>query len=305
MHVHAKGVPAVGGALKWSLAVTLVFVAVEFAAGSYARSLALISDAVHNLSDVPAMALALLAVWLERKPVDRKRTYGYHRAGILAAFVNALALIAVAGYLIWEAYSRLRAPEPVQTNVMLVVAALALVVNSGIALALVHGRRDLNIRAVLVHNAGDAVSNLGILVGAFLIARTGWYAIDPLISFGIAALVLWSAGGILRETSNILLEGLPKGLKLEDVVATLVAIPGVEEIHDVHIWSLGSNLHALSCHVRVADMQMREAGKLLAHINQVLAQRFQITHTTVQFEHAAVQPADYISVGMKPQNPKS
>ncbi|MFQ5816815.1 MAG: cation diffusion facilitator family transporter [Terriglobia bacterium] len=304
MHVHAEASPRLAGALKWSLAATLVLVAVEFAAGTYAHSLALISDAVHNLSDIPAMVLALLAVWLARKPVDRKRTYGYHRAGILAAFVNTLALVAIAGYIVWEAYSRLQAPEPVRANVMLVVAVVALVVNSGIALALVRGRRDLNIRALLVHNAGDAASNLGILVGAFLITRTGWYALDPLISFGIAALVLWSAGGILRETSNILLEGLPKGMKLEDVVAALVAIPGVEEIHDVHIWSLGSNFHALSCHVRVADMQMREAGKLLAHINQVLAQHFQITHTTIQFEHIPSQPAHYMPASPNVENQK-
>lgn len=294
MHVHNEG-----AALKWSLGATLAFVVVEFAAGTYARSLALISDAVHNLTDIPAMALALLAVWLVQKPVDRKRTYGYHRAGVLAAFVNALLLMAVAVYIAWEAARRFQAPEPVRAKVMLVVAALALVVNSSIALGLLRGRRDLNIRTVLLHNAGDAASNLGIMAGALVIDRTGWYNIDPLISFAIAALILWSAWGIIRETSNILLEGLPKGLKLEEVVQALVALPGVEEIHDVHIWSLGSNLHALSCHVRVADMQMREAGKLLAVINQVLAQRFHISHTTIQFEHTS--PPIYMPTGVAKQ----
>lgn len=305
MHMHDEAVPSrsfgMGGALRWSLAATLLFVGAEFAAGYYAGSLALISDAVHNLTDVPAMGLALLAVWLSSKPVDHKRTYGYHRAGVLAAFVNALVLVAVALYIIWEAYGRLRAPEPVRAGVMLAVAAIALGVNSGIALALVRGRRDLNIRTILVHNAGDAASNLGIMIGAFAIARTGWYVIDPIISFAIAALVFWSAVGILRGTSNILLEGLPKGLKLEDVVQALVAIPGVKEIHDVHIWSLGSNYHALSCHVRVDDIGMREAGKLLAHINQVLAQRFHITHTTIQFEPAP-PPAHYMPAGLNIQN---
>lgn len=302
MQVHTEAGPRQAAALRWSLAATLAFVVAEFAAGSYAGSLALITDAVHNLTDIPAMGLALLAVWLGQKPVDRKRTYGYHRAGVLAAFVNALALVGVAGYIVWEAYTRLQAPEPVRANVMLAVAVLALGVNSGIALALVRGRRDVNIHAVLIHNAGDAISNLGIIAGALLIARTGWYVIDPIISFAIAALVVWSAAGILHETANILLEGLPKGIRLEDVVGALVAIPGVEEIHDVHIWSLGSHLHALSCHVRIGDMQVREAGKILAHINQVLAQRFQITHTTIQFEHTAARTAHYMPAGIRRDN---
>lgn len=303
MHVHADIGPPMTRALKWSLGATLVFVIAEFAAGAYARSLALISDAVHNLTDVPTMGLALLAAWLEQKPVDRKRTYGYHRAGVLAAFVNALALVAVAGYIIWEGYDRLRAPEPVRTDVMLAVGLVALLLNSGITLALLRGRRDFNVRAIAIHNAGDAASNLGIILGAFFIARTGLYVIDPLISFAIAALVLWSGWGILRETANILLEGLPQGLKLENVVEAIVSLPGVEEIHDVHIWSLGSNYHALSCHVRVADMQMRETSRLLADINQILAQRFHITHTTIQFEHAPPQPT-YMPAGINETEPK-
>jgi cobalt-zinc-cadmium efflux system protein len=303
MHDHAE--PRMTRVLKWSLWVTVVFVVVEFAAGFYARSLALISDAVHNLTDVPSMGLAWLAAWLELRPVDRKRTYGYHRAGILAAFVNSLLLIAIALYIFWEGYQRLRQPEPVRAEVMLVVAMLALVVNSGIALALRRGRRDLNIRTLLIHNAGDAASNLGILIGAFLIARTGLTVIDPLISFAIAALVLWSARSVLHETANILLEGLPKGLKLEEVVRALVALPGVEEIHDVHIWSLGSNYHALSCHVRVADIQMHETARILAEINQLLADRFHITHTTVQFEPTAPQPVPYVLTGLNNKSGKS
>jgi len=289
-------------ALCWALAVTLAFVLVEFIAGYYAHSLALISDAVHNLTDVPTMAVSLLALLWEQRPADRKRTYGYRRAGVLAAFVNALVLVVVAGYIIWEGYKRLQAPVPVRTGTMLVVAIVALGVNSGIALGLRRGRGDLNIRSVFVHNASDAAANLGILVGAIVIAYTGWYAVDPIISFGIAALVLWSAWGIIRETTNILLEGLPKGMRLEEVAREILQVPGVAEIHDVHIWSLGSDLHALSCHVRVADMQMRETGELLARINQVLAERFHITHTTIQFEHTLTQPVHYIPGGANSRN---
>jgi len=302
MHGHREQALRSARALRWSLIATLGFVLVEFGAGYYAGSLALISDAVHNLTDVPTLALSLLALHISAWPADRKRTYGYHRAGVLAAFVNALLLVAVAGYILWEGYARLQAPVPVRTTVMLVVALVALGVNSGIALALWRARRDVNIRSVLVHNAGDAVSNLGIVVGAIVIAYTGWYAVDPVISFGIAALVLWSAWGIIQDTTNILLEGLPKGMKLEEVAREILKVPGVEEVHDVHIWSLGSDLHALSCHVRIADMQMREAGKLLGHINQVLAERFRITHTTIQFEQTATQPVQYLPGSGNTQN---
>lgn len=294
----------IGRALRWSLLVTLALVLVEFTAGYYAGSLALISDAVHNLTDVPTMAVSLLALHISQWPADRKRTYGYHRAGVLAAFVNALVLVAIAGYIIWEGYARLQTPVPVRTTMMLVVAVVALGVNSGIALALLRGRCDLNIRSVFVHNAGDAASNLGILGGAVVIAYTGWYAVDPIMSFGIAALVLWSAWGIIQDTTNILLEGLPKGMRLEEVAREILKVSGVEEIHDVHIWSLGADLHALSCHVRVADMQMRETGELLARINQVLAERFRITHTTIQFEQVISQPVHYMSDGSSPLDPQ-
>lgn len=284
-----------GRALLWALGVNLAFVVVEFVGGYLAHSLALISDAVHNLSDLPAMSLALFALYAQRRPADPQRTYGYQRSGVLAAFVNALLLVAVAGYIFYEAYQRFLSPVPVGTTLMVWVAVLGIGVNGGIALAMWRGRRDLNLRTVLIHNAGDAASNLGILAGALAIARTGWLLIDPLISVAIGAAVLWTSWGILKETTNILLEGTPADLSVEDVARAMLKLPGVAEVHDVHIWSLAAHLHALSCHVRIEEMPTRESEKILAQLNALLARDFGISHTTIQFESLTTPaPAHFV-----------
>ena len=272
-------------ALGWSLGINLAFVLVEFVAGFLANSLALLSDAVHNLTDLPSMAVSLLALHWQRKPADPERTYGYQRSGVLAAFVNALLLVGVALYLLGEAYERIRAPRPVLSQVVLGVAILGVGVNGGIAWALRRGRSDLNLRTIWIHNAGDAASSLGVLAGAVAMSLTGWYVIDPLLSLGIGAAILWSAGGVIRETTHILLEGTPRDLSVEQVARAMLAVPGVAEVHDVHIWSLASNLHALSCHVRIrGEISTRESEGILEQLNRLLAREFRISHTTIQFE---------------------
>jgi len=274
--------------LKWSMSATVALVAVELVGGYLGHSIALVSDAVHNLSDVPTLVISWLALlWVERPPTPEK-TYGYHRAGILAAFTHALLLALVALYIFFEAYERLRHPVEVQAEVMLWIAVAALAVNGGIALALARGHRDLNLRSLLVHNLGDALSSLAILAGALAIrwAQVPWA--DPVIGLGIGALVLWSSIGILKESAHILLEGLPREVRLEDVAGALLRIEGVQEVHDIHIWTLGTDLHALSCHVRIPDMHMEESERILARIRECLAQQFRITHTTVQFERAGL-----------------
>lgn len=286
--------PGMDRALGWALGLNLAFVAIEFVAGTLAHSLALLSDAVHNFSDIPSLALTLFAVHAQRRPADPRRTYGYQRSGVLAAFVNALLLVGVAGFILYEAYERLRAPVPVGTRLMMVVALVGIAVNGGVAWSLRRGRRDLNLRTALVHNAGDAASSLGILAGALVIARTGWTVIDPLISFAIGAAVLWTSWGVIRESTNILLEGTPSGLKVEEVARAILKVPGVAEVHDVHIWSLAAHLHALSCHVRIGEMSTRESEKILDQLNALLARDFNISHTTIQFEpQAAPTPAHY------------
>ncbi|MFQ5724360.1 MAG: cation diffusion facilitator family transporter [Terriglobia bacterium] len=271
-------------ALRWALGVNLAFVVVEFAGGYLGQSLALISDAVHNLTDVPSMSLSLFALYAQRRPADSQRTYGYQRSGVLAAFVNALVLIAVALYIFYHAYLRLLTPVSVHTGWMLWVSAAGIGVNGGIAWGMWRGRRDLNLRTVLIHNAGDAASNLAILVGALVIAATGWYVMDSLLGFAIGVAVLWSAWSVLRETTHILLEGTPRELRVEDVARAMLKVPGVAEVHDVHIWSLAAHLHALSCHVRIEEMPTRESEKILAQLNALLARDFGINHTTIQFE---------------------
>ena len=277
--------------LGTAVVATFALVAVELIAGYAAHSIALVSDALHNLTDVPTMVISWLAARWAMRPPTPEKTYGYHRAGILAAFINSMLLAIVALFLIYESIQRLRVPVEVESGVMLWVSILALVVNSGITFSLHSGRRDLNIRAVWIHNLGDALSNIAIVAGALAIRWTGASWVDPVISIAIGGLVLWSGTGILREGSHILLEGLPRNMQLEEVAGALLRIEGVQEVHDIHIWTLGTDLNAISCHVRIPDMHMEESEKILAQIREVLAQDFHVTHTTIQFERAGL-PAE-------------
>lgn len=274
--------------LGWSLAATVAFVAVEAVAGIEAKSLALLSDAGHNLTDALALLLAWVGVYLESKPADESRTYGYHRGGVLAAFVNALTLVGLSAWIFWESVARLRNPEPVREGIMLVVAVLGLVVNGGIMLALKRAsRRDINVRSAFVHMLGDAIGSAAIIAGAAAIHWTGWQRVDPALSILIGALIVFTAWDIIRESLNILLEGLPRGIALRDVGAAMRRVPGVLDVHDLHIWSLGSSTHALSCHVLIDDVPPSASDGILRRLIEVLGHEFHIAHTTVQFENAS------------------
>jgi len=190
---------------------------------------------------------------------------------VLAAFINSLILTGVALFLCYEGYERIVHPEPVQANVMMVVGAVALLINGGITLAVARGRRDLNLRAVFIHNLGDALSNIAIIGGGWLIRLTGQRFIDPLLAFLIGGMILWSTLGIVVESANILLEAAPKGMSLKNVANMMLAVPGVREVHDVHIWSLGSSSTALSCHVQILDMPTSESERIGQRIREVLA----------------------------------
>ncbi|HEY6292754.1 MAG TPA: cation diffusion facilitator family transporter [Terriglobia bacterium] len=291
MHIHSHAHSA-SWAIKLALGVTVVLVVVEFIAGHVGHSLALVSDGWHNLTDLPSMGLAWLALHFERKTPDQQRTYGYQRAGVLAAFVNALLLAAVAAYLCFEGYQRIVHPEPISSHLMLIVGVFALIGNSTITLALSGGRHDLNLRAIFIHNFGDALSNLGIIAGAWLIARTGQQLIDPLLAFVIAGMILWGTAGILGGSANILLEGAPKGMSLNELASSMLIVPGVREVHDIHVWSLGSKSHALSCHVRILDMPTSESELIARRICDALARDFGVDHATIQFEHTH-EPGDF------------
>ena len=267
---------------------TIALVVAEVFGGILGRSVALLNDAVHNLSDVPALGISYLAMrWAER-PADSEKTYGYHRAGTLAAFTNSFVLVLLSLWLGYEAIERFRSPVQVVEAWMIWTSAAALAVNGGITLALVRGRGDLNLRTILIHNFGDAISNIAIIIGAVFIRLTGAHWIDPLLGLGIGVLVLWSSIGVLRESSHLLLEGRPHDLELEEVARAILTVEGIQEVHDVHLWSLGGGHNALSCHARIPDMHMDECERLLEAIREVAAKQFRIEHTTVQLERAGL-----------------
>ena len=268
--------------------VTSAFVVVEILAGMRAHSLALISDAGHNFTDALALGLAWLGFYLQAKPANEIKTFGYHRAGVLTAFVNALTLVVLSAWILYESVVRLSHPQAVNDSVMVAVACLGLAMNGGIMMALrraSHG--DVNVRGAFIHMLGDALGSIAIIAGALAIHRTGWWQVDPILSILIAILIVWTSWDIIRESLNILLEGLPRGIRLGDVTSAMKATAGVLDVHDLHIWSLGSSAHALSCHVLIADVPPSESDIILRSLNSVMEERFHIAHTTVQFEHVS------------------
>jgi cobalt-zinc-cadmium efflux system protein len=289
--MHLRAAPSSAGAkrtqsvLFFSLAATLVYVAVTFVAGLRAHSLALLSEAGHNASDFLALLLSFVAVYFQSRPADPSRTFGYQRAGVLAAFINATSLIAIALWIGVEAIHRLSAPVAVQPRLMMIVAAAGVLMNGVIAALLWGVARDVNLRSAFLHMAGDTLSTAAVIAGGAGILLTGRNWIDPVLSLLIAALILWSSQSIVRETFNILLEGAPRGLSLPEIRSAMGAVEGVVNVHDLHVWSLGSNSAALACHVTIADIPPSESACILARLNQLLHQRFRISHTTIQFEH--------------------
>lgn len=272
---------------------TGVFVVVELAVGIRANSLGLIGDALHNITDTLALLLALFAVRVERRPATTAKSYGWHRAGVLAAFINAAALAAFTIFLFIEALARLRTPAVVNSTAMLFTAAAGLVLNGAITLWLRdHGHQNLNIRGAVLHMLGDAIASAGIIVAALLIRATGGLFWDPAVSIAIGVLILWSSWGILREAINLLLEGTPAGIDPDAVTRAIAAIDGVDGVHHLHIWALAPSRPALSCHLMVGDVPLRSTGNLLAGVNELLAREYGIAHTTVQFEFASCDADD-------------
>ncbi len=290
MHEHGHGAAA-PQVLRASLLVTLAYIVLLIVAGIRAHSLALLSEAGHNVSDFVALLLTLTAVYLQSRPPSATKTYGYRRAGVLAAFVNALTLVAIAFYIFYAAAARLYHPVEVHAGTMIWVAATGVLMNAGIALALYRSRRDLNIKSAFLHEIGDTLSTAAVIAGGWAILWTGQNWIDPALSFGIGALILWSSYGIIRETLNILLEGTPRGMTLLTVAQEVETIPGVNGVHDLHIWSIGHEQHALSCHIAIADIPPSESEAILRQVQERVAHKFHIHHTTIQFEHVVCDVA--------------
>lgn len=279
---HSHAPDSFGFAFAAGVALNTLFVAAEVIFGYAANSLALISDAVHNFSDVIALLLAWAAVWLARKRPTQQHTYGYRRASILAALINAgLLLIAVGGIAV-EAINRIREPADVAGWTVVLVATLGIVVNGGTALLFMRGRHgDLNIRGAYLHMAADAGVSLGVVVAAFAIMLTGWQWVDPAISLCIAAVVLASGWGLARDSVNLALDGVPKGIELAEVEVYLGQLQGVTEVHDLHVWAMSTSETALTAHL------VRPGGyedSFLHGVCEELSHRFKIHHATLQIE---------------------
>jgi cobalt-zinc-cadmium efflux system protein len=285
MHAHAHPAGDASRLLRVSLLLTLAYIVITIVAGIRAHSLALISEAGHNVSDFLALLLSLVAVYLSTRPPTAEKSYGYHRAGVVAAFINASALIVIAVWIFVEAAHRLGAPQPVQPRLMMAVAAAGVLMNGAIAAMLHRHSHDLNLRSAFIHMLGDTLSTAAVIGGGAAILFTGHSWIDPALSFGIGALILWSSVGIIRETLHILLEGTPRGMNLGGVVSAMQSVDGVRNVHDLHVWTLGSATHALSCHIEIADIPPSASSRMLRQINELLRERFHIHHTTIQFEN--------------------
>jgi cobalt-zinc-cadmium efflux system protein len=293
MHLHGDHSPGerTSRVLRISLVVTLAYIVLLVVAGIRAHSLALLSEAGHNLSDFFALMLSLFAVYLESRPPSSTKTYGYHRAGVLAALVNAVSLVAVSFLIFYEAFRRIRNPGEVHAQVMIVVAAAGVIMNGVIALFLYRAGRDVNIRSAFLHEIGDTVSTAAVIAGGWAILATGQVWIDSALSLGIGVLILWSGFGIVRETLNILLEGTPRGVRLEHLETAIRAIEGVNDVHDLHVWSIGSETRALSCHISIADIPPSASERILRDVKECLHHDFRIDHTTIQFEHVICEVA--------------
>ena len=269
--------------LALTLALTCTFLVVELVAGFWTGSLALLADAGHMLTDAAALALALFATWIASRPPTPAKTYGYYRAEILAALVNALVLLIVAGAIVTEAWRRWEAPSPVLAGPMAVVAAAGLGVNLVCGWLLHRGAADsLNVRAAYLEVMSDALSSLATLVAAGIVLATGWTGADPLASAAIALLIVPRTWSLLKQAVNVLLEGTPPHLELGEIEAAMCAVGGVRRVHDLHVWTLTSGREAMSAHVVVDDV--RESERLLESLHALLHARFGIDHTTLQIE---------------------
>jgi cobalt-zinc-cadmium efflux system protein len=285
-----------------AVTLTVVFVVAEAVFGWLGHSLALLSDAGHNLTDAAALGFSWYAIWMSKKPSHHGMTFGYHRVGVLAALCNAVSLIVIAVFIVWEAIERIRQPQPANGLLMIGVAATAVVLNLAISIWLrKDAKDDLNIRSAYLHMLGDAFSALGVVIAGVLVTLTNVYWADPVVSLLIAALILFSSYGVLRESATVLLEGTPVGMDMPAVISAIKAVAGVLEVHDLHVWMVGPGVVACSCHIVVAEQSIREGQQVLRAVIQDIHQRFHINHTTVQVEAEGCDANDMYCVSSRVQ----
>ena len=276
---------AVRRSLKWVLAIISVIMVAEIIGGILSNSLALLGDAGHMLVDVLALGLSLFAITMARRPATPDKTYGYHRLEIIVALTNGITLALVSIYIFYQAYQRFLEPPQIQAPLMILVATIGLIANLiGILLLRKASRENLNIRAAFWHVLGDTISSVGVVAAGIIIAFTGWGIVDPIIAIFIGIIILWGAARLVKESVDILLEAVPKHIRVEAVIESIKSIPGVEDVHDIHIWTITSGIHALSAHVRIEDQRVSTSAEIVGVVNQDLSRHFNITHTTLQLE---------------------
>jgi cobalt-zinc-cadmium efflux system protein len=288
-HGHAHGGDARRPAYLAAMSLTLAYAVVELTAGLWSGSLALASDAGHMFSDSLALALAAAAAWLARRPPGLKHSYGLARAEVIGASLNGLLMLGIIVVLVVEAVQRLLHPRPVMAGAVMIIATIGLVVNAGVAFALSRGHRDLNVRAALLHVFGDLVSSLAAVIAGAVIYFTNWILIDPILSLVIAVLILISTLGLLRDTLHVLMEGVPSAVDFTEIGNALASVQGVAAVHDLHVWSIGSERAALSAHVEIERLD--DWPGILRICRDLLHERYAIDHVTLQPE-LALQPAE-------------
>ena len=286
MHQHEEHAHTLAGRpLKITLILVLVIMVAEVIGGILSNSLALLSDAGHMLTDALALGLSLFAMNLARRPATATRTYGYHRAEIMAALVNGTVLVLVSVFIFYEAFQRFNTLPAVKSPLMLAVAFIGLVANLiGMALLKRGSRKSINVRAAFWHVIGDTLSSVGVIIAGVIIYFTGWSVADPILAVVIGVVILWGAVRIVRESVDVLLESVPPHVEIEKVTAAVKAVPGVADLHDIHIWTITSGIYALSAHLSIADQTVSQSCDIVTKVNQVLAENFNITHTTLQLE---------------------
>jgi cobalt-zinc-cadmium efflux system protein len=281
-HNHSHGMAK--QSLRLAFFLTMLILVAELVGGFVANSLALLSDAGHVVTDIFALGLAWFAVAQAERPSNDRKTFGYHRVGILAALANAVTLILIAVVILWEAVQRFQHPESVQPLIMFFSAGIGIAVNLYIGFGLRKEGDSLNVRAAMLHVFSDVGASAGVIIAGIIILLTGRTIVDPLLSVGIAALIAVGAWRILRETTDILLEAVPKELSMSDLVRDMLKIEGVQDVHDLHVWSITSNMYALSCHAMVDDVLQSKSSTILQSMNEMLNERYHIGHATIQFE---------------------
>jgi cobalt-zinc-cadmium efflux system protein len=273
------------GKFRVAIYITLTIFIAELLGGIWANSLALLSDAAHVFMDIFSLVLSLIAIRVSTLPSTDTKTYGYHRTEVFAALINGFTLFLISLWIFYKAWGRFIAPEHINSLGMLLIAIIGLIANLAIAIYLKKANsKDINLRSAFLHIMGDALASGGVVIGGIIIFFTEWYMIDSIISIFIGGIIIYGSSKIVSESIHILLEGVPKDISIDEVVSEIKGINGVEDVHELHIWCICSNVYALSSHVLINNQLISEGNRILSLINKILKEKFNISHTTIQFE---------------------